>query len=410
MDSSQHDDDEFVQQLVVDLNTLLENINISVSLEAPYDLTPSLLVALLECILQDRLPIPRTVRQARDEESKAHTMQIFLEVLHASIGAADLNEEEDLGDVDPSMLATGGWNEVVLVGDLLCKLARTHGLLPELSTARPGMLFSDMLSHTKPSSPAADDPQDSDSSFASFWAPTRKRRADKSQASGVGNIETQAPSEFAASTSTAVSSPAVSLSASTTRSSQAKGNSTTSVSPSSYVSPSHSDTPPGEAHRTAGSSRSTRAPRCIHEVEDLFQEHEHSIISDISPSHPLFCNCSSRSLNSSGGEKNAPVRRSGWIAPTDYEDELRSFEARRRDLTARTLPMRNSPTTSGMRRYAGLSFSTPDRHPGHGLSSTPGRVLTRHNSPTQHTLAMLNERAKLLEELANLKAENLRSR
>ena len=32
-----------------------------------------------------------------------------------------------------------------------------------------------------------------------------------------------------------------------------------------------------------------------------------------------------------------------------------------------------------------------------------GRVVTRHTSPTQYTLALLNERAKLLDELAHLK-------
>ncbi|KAF9222914.1 hypothetical protein BS17DRAFT_755292 [Gyrodon lividus] len=110
------------------LNALLASLDLPFTLDNPTDLAPSLLLAILESLIDARLPIPQTVRVSRTREAKSRAMLVLLGVLDVD-GWMD---EIGLGDVDPERLADGGWEETIFVGELLCWLARRKGILPRL--------------------------------------------------------------------------------------------------------------------------------------------------------------------------------------------------------------------------------------------------------------------------------------
>src|ERR1700722_11135666 len=104
--------------LVSSLNTLLLRLQLTITLETPYDLIPSLLLAILESILESRLPIPAEVRESFSPANKVQAMKVFLGVMEHDVLQMDVG----LSEVDPRKLAMGGWDEVVFVGELLCWL------------------------------------------------------------------------------------------------------------------------------------------------------------------------------------------------------------------------------------------------------------------------------------------------
>ena len=104
--------------LVAYLNELDQKLGIPIALESPCELTPSLLLAILESLTRQRLPIPQAIRAARDREAKVQAMKIFLGVLESDV----LGEDVGLSAVDPRRLAAGEWDEVVFVGEVLCWL------------------------------------------------------------------------------------------------------------------------------------------------------------------------------------------------------------------------------------------------------------------------------------------------
>lgn len=116
------DEAEHISLLVDQLNDLLQilNINLSIPIESPMDLTPSLLIAILESILGTRLPFDGstvTSPQGKTEDmKKVQDMKIFLGVLEHDILGMDVG----LSDVDPRRLAKGEWDEVVYVAEILC--------------------------------------------------------------------------------------------------------------------------------------------------------------------------------------------------------------------------------------------------------------------------------------------------
>ncbi|KAG8846419.1 hypothetical protein FRB91_000831 [Serendipita sp. 411] len=112
-----------IDELVASLNLLLDNLEISLQLESPQDLTPGLLLAILEATLKSRLPIPNRVRQSQSSQAKVETIKIFLGVLGMDV------LEMDLSNIDPQRLAEGDWDEVVYVGGLLVTVAQQQGLL-----------------------------------------------------------------------------------------------------------------------------------------------------------------------------------------------------------------------------------------------------------------------------------------
>ncbi|KAG7445531.1 uncharacterized protein BT62DRAFT_994539 [Guyanagaster necrorhizus] len=122
--------------LVNQLNELLTALRIPIPIESPTDLTPSLLLAILECLLSSRLPLPTSIRQAAVSQSPArraeaqsarvHCMKIFLGILET-----DILKDNDMGlsGVDPRKLATGECAEVMLVAEALCWIGQQAGLV-----------------------------------------------------------------------------------------------------------------------------------------------------------------------------------------------------------------------------------------------------------------------------------------
>ena len=109
------------------LNALIVNLSIPLpfALETPSDLTPGLLLGILESLLQSRLPIAPDVRASRDFTNKVQAMKILLGVLETDVMRG---EDVGLSDVDPRRLAAGEEVEVEFVGELLCWLGRRNGV------------------------------------------------------------------------------------------------------------------------------------------------------------------------------------------------------------------------------------------------------------------------------------------
>ncbi|CAA7259395.1 unnamed protein product [Cyclocybe aegerita] len=140
--------------LVEQLNTLLTSLNVPIPLISPTDLTPSLLIAILESILGMRIPLiersgspspelnhARTPHASTSNSISASTstpgstsrtakvqnMKVFLGVLETDIIKRDVG----LSELDPRRLADGEWDEVLFVAELLCWIGRRMGYIPK---------------------------------------------------------------------------------------------------------------------------------------------------------------------------------------------------------------------------------------------------------------------------------------
>ncbi|KAF8329915.1 hypothetical protein F5887DRAFT_105365 [Amanita rubescens] len=81
------------------------------------DLTPSLLIAILESLLGSRIPFDDNAGMISPGDiKKVQDMKIFLGVLEHDILGMDVG----LSDVDPRRLARGEWEDVVYVAEILC--------------------------------------------------------------------------------------------------------------------------------------------------------------------------------------------------------------------------------------------------------------------------------------------------
>ncbi|EPQ54409.1 hypothetical protein GLOTRDRAFT_139004 [Gloeophyllum trabeum ATCC 11539] len=333
------------------LNNLLASLDLPFTLESPEELIPSLLLAILESILRTRLPIAANIRESRTLADKVQAMKIFLGVLENDIIGVDVG----LSDMDPRKLAVGEHEEVVFVGELLCWLSRKHGLgLPgeSLDTIPdvPPMHFRDARVYDRAPSPS------------------------------VHSTITSSPNTTYSFQTHAI------LSADTTA-----------------IDLTGSPTDTYASTLARGRSERRCRPRCIHEVDDSSflaelhglrrpgpsnetrNEPEDFSADDLSAS---YCDCS----HNVSSQQTIPVRTAGWLDEVDPNLELASFESSRR--------MQGRAGQSCRSREASTSIAT-DRSKG-GSTSYP--VITKHNSPNQHRLALLNERAKLLAELATLKS------
>ena len=133
LSSSTTSSDTRILTLTTTLNALIAALGIPITIEAPYELTPSLLLALLESITRRRLPVPQAVRRARDAQSRVQAMKIFLGVLESDM----LQEDVGLSKIDPRRLAVGEWKEVMFVGELLCWLGKIHGFISDVHVVHP---------------------------------------------------------------------------------------------------------------------------------------------------------------------------------------------------------------------------------------------------------------------------------
>lgn len=274
------------EPLVSQLNALLTSLDIPIPLQSPTDLTPSLLLAILESLLSARIPISPALRRAlspspsqrhspRDRMSaKIQTMKIFLGVLETDVLQMDVG----LSDVDPKRLGNGEWDEVVFVGELLCWVGRRIGLLDEESKVKP--------------------------------AP---RGSERKRSKGV--LRDYSPSTATVTTETRMTSNHSDLSmCSFNPYGNIENESTTSVQDISHLlSDATIILPESPSHRAL-------RPRCIHEVPSPLL----SPNPDATFPSSSYCDCSN-----SPPTPVPPVRYSGYISPVDEDTEIESFEASR---------------------------------------------------------------------------------
>lgn len=156
--------------LVDQLNHILLSVNLPISLISPTDLTPSLLIAILECILDMHITlVDRNKESKNSRHSKIQNMKIFLGVLETDI----LDSEVDLSEIDPRRLADGEWDEVFYIGELLCWIGRKMGLVDTEGRANPSasssskvlLNASPLQSSSRPRSPKSQLDLDAESLF-----------------------------------------------------------------------------------------------------------------------------------------------------------------------------------------------------------------------------------------------------
>lgn len=160
----------FVERLVDDMNELLKHLCLPLVIETPYDLTPSFLLAILESILQNRLPISPEIRNSTAQKSKIEMMKILLGILEDDI----LEKDIGLSEIDPKRLAAGELDELVFVGQVLCQLGYETLTLPKPSDSEDKKKTEEEARPTiRPSSRANTSSNTIDSSYEeSETAPT----------------------------------------------------------------------------------------------------------------------------------------------------------------------------------------------------------------------------------------------
>ncbi|KAH6912467.1 hypothetical protein BKA70DRAFT_1218657 [Coprinopsis sp. MPI-PUGE-AT-0042] len=117
------------QELVAQLNDLMEGLHLPISIIAPTDLTPSLLIAILESLLGEKIPIPH--RPSMGRTNSLQKVKVFLGVLETDV----IQQPVGLSDIDPRRLADGGCEEVLFVAEVLVWIGRHVGLLPRASSS-----------------------------------------------------------------------------------------------------------------------------------------------------------------------------------------------------------------------------------------------------------------------------------
>ncbi|KAI0755212.1 hypothetical protein C8Q80DRAFT_1143701 [Daedaleopsis nitida] len=359
-------------RLVDGLNELIHNLNIQLPfmLETPFDLTPGLLLGILESILELRLPISPAVRASRDFKNKVQAMKIFLGVFeHDILGGEDVG----LSGVDPRRLAAGEEEEVEFVGELLCWLGRQRGFLA--GPSRENDALPTLPSHTHASYRRASSPS-----------------TQSTVTSGTHSNLSMMPTILAESDTTVMSVASEALAP--------------LAHPELPELPSFPPPAAPRSERTLSGSASRRAqPRCIHEVEDpsFALDLVAELAADVSvESSGSVCHCASVA----GDEDLPPTpttplphRYDGWIDEADERTELQFYYQRR------SPPSASMPSSAGRRAssYPGLSSASRVQS-GHSLGSGGlRRILTPHTAPTEYTLALMNERARLLDELTRIK-------
>ncbi|CAL1712676.1 unnamed protein product [Somion occarium] len=332
-------------------------------------------------------------------------MKIFLGVLEHDV----IGEDVGLSDVDPRKLAVGEWDEVVFVGELLCWLGKKNGILPlgdvhdivEEVEREPENIVE--VAHNP-------EPANADNTTLSFL-PSANPESDTTMQSHTHTY-----------THPRTHSPPLSdldIFNTTIRDYQ------TSPVPSS------------SRHRLESEWTSDEGEPEPQEPEEYeaFEELSFNPVGHSTFQEPIESENEYDDRTSTTSRMNRdypppdtahrtpktriPIRYDGYLNEVDEEEEIRSFEASR-DYTQRMADLTissPSPFSRSSRqdkvesaRYpSGLSRTSTPRRPSSsnttptGHSSVP-RIVTRHNSPSQHALALMSERARLKEELAQIKA------
>lgn len=285
------------------LNDLLDRLRLPFVLDTPLDLTPSLLLAVLESLLKSRLPVSSSIRESRSDTAKIQAMKIFLGVLETDV----VKEDIGLSDIDPRRLAAGEWEEVIFIAKLLCWLGKQMGLLPSKHNS-------------------------------SARLPRGPSSAVEGSAESRGSITS--PSTRSTTTNSALSFDREYQESDTTLQSM------------------HSDVTEIRSlgdERLSNRTDPRHLPRCIHEIEDpsflvqtdeedlLRAEHE-SLTRDTDDIVDTYCDCSQEEGPHtpfySKDRSSGVVRHDGYIQEVDAGLELRTFEARKktRRLHAYSIP------------------------------------------------------------------------
>jgi hypothetical protein len=307
-----------------------------------------------------RLPITFYNHELKDSRrthvEKVQAMKIFLGVLETDLLQTDVG----LSDLDPRRLADGEWEEVLFIAELLCWVGRRAGLV---STSDDKDVETPSVSLTQSKrrlSPKSQLDLDAESLFQSG-----------STVTGIKELSERTFSPFFK---------------------EQGGDSVTSmntfedqneISLSDAISDVHSFQHPF-----------TDPPRCIHEVPSpslLFYVDPHIEPSNRTPSpdhnwsfcdcHPSIANTLSIEHDHPNTQSHKPIRTTGFIQSVDEESELASFENSR-----------------------SMSFSSKhgQQHSKQSVTQKAAKIMAVHEQ-YMRTVYLLNERSRLLSELADFK-------
>ncbi|KAF9783328.1 hypothetical protein BJ322DRAFT_146495 [Thelephora terrestris] len=337
--------------LTATLNVLLEGLRLPFVLESPLDLTPSMLLAILECICESRLPLTKEIRESSSDLDKVDAMKIFLGVLEADIIKMDVG----LSDVDPRALARGEEHETVFVGELLCWLGEKSGVLPlgfkEGAAVR--------LNTEVEAVPRTEDEDEDEDVFG------------KARDNTISSTGSHRPVRVA--TPSTRSSLADSVHSTLSMVNAGHPETDTSVMTMSFDD-YRTVTPPA----TPRFSTQQPSPNPTH-LSHLAIHPAESQETRASGDDVSYCDCSIK--------QDIPIQHTGWIRTVDHEEEVRTFLENHSANTAHRMVY-----TPKVASYPGVGYP----------SEGPSQLITRHTSPSQHRLALLNEKARLLTELAHL--------
>jgi hypothetical protein len=267
--------------LVNELNALLNALQLPILLQSPTDLTPSLLIAILELLLSMRLPLEFSPSRS---SSAAHiqSMKMFLGVLESDIVKVDVG----LSNVDPGRLANGEWEEVVFVGEVLCRVGRRLGVTVDHDEGE-GLQY------------VAEGNEGSIARIDRPYSPT-------TSAMSIVTKKTNTVSTFSLHRHT---------------------ESNTSISFSDYPPDSSTpiQSPRKGSHLPTLAPLSLSPPHCIHEVPSP----SIMLTPDIDDAFPnLYCHIRPEtSIRYRDQTQEPAVRHTGYIEPVDEELELLSFES-----------------------------------------------------------------------------------
>ena len=351
------DSDQRLEQamLMKQLNALLASLHLPIPLTSPTDLTPRLLIAILESLMGMRLPITYNhdlKNSKRTHAENVQAMKIFLGVLETDFLQMDVG----ISDIDPIRLTDGEWNEVLYIAELLCWVGRRVGLVSasddDMDVKTPSPPPKRLLSPESQLDLDAEPLYHTDSTITGIERLSERTFSPFLKENGGDSIT---------SMNTFEDHDEVSL--------------------SDTISDVH-----GFHHP------STHPPRCIHQVPSpslLFSVNPQLPPSDRTPSPDHNCDCHPSVANilpiehdHPNTQFHRPIRTTGFIQPADEEAELASFE--------RSRSMSHHSSRRG-RDYSKQS-----------TSQNAARILAIHEQYTR-TVYLINERARLLTQLADLK-------
>jgi hypothetical protein len=264
--------------LVNELNALLEALQLPILLQSPTDLTPSLLIAILESLLSMRIPLEFSPSWS-SSRTNIQSVKMFLGVLESDIVKMDVG----LSTVNPRRLANGEWEEVVFVGEVLCWVGRKLGVTEGHDDGEELQYVAEGNEHIdRPYSP----------STSAMSVATKKTNT-------VSNFSLHRQTESNTSISFSVSPP---------------DSSTPVQSPRKRRSPLPTLSP-----------LSLSPPHCIHEVPSPSLV----LTPDVDDTFPelSYRTCPETLTQYPDQTQEPAVRHTGYIEPVDEELELLSFES-----------------------------------------------------------------------------------